>query len=102
MTLGDVYVRSGETDDGLSLLAAATESAPTAVLEGRCRRQYAGALREVGNATEALAELRRATTCFSSVEAGVRARKTALDALELARELGDVDAVNALKARLVR
>ncbi|POG55980.1 tetratricopeptide repeat protein [Haloferax marisrubri] len=102
MTLGDVYVQSGETDDGRSLLKTAIESAPTAVLEGRCRRQYAGALCETGNASEALAELRRATACFSSVEAGVRARKTALDALELARELDDDEAVGALEAQLVQ
>ncbi|MGB9956891.1 tetratricopeptide repeat protein [Haloferax prahovense] len=102
VTLGDVYVRSGETDDGISLLRTAIESAPTAVLEGRCRRRYATALCETGDVSDALAELRRAAACFSSVGAGVRARKTALDALELAHELGDDDAVSALEQRLVR
>ncbi|AKU07778.1 hypothetical protein ABY42_08475 [Haloferax gibbonsii] len=102
VTLGEVYVRSGETDDGTSLLRTAIESAPTAVLEGRCRQQYATALCETGDVSDALAELRRAAACFSSVEAGVRARKTALDALELAHELGDDDAVSALEQRLVR
>ncbi|KAB1187215.1 MULTISPECIES: tetratricopeptide repeat protein [Haloferax] len=86
---GLVLVADGAVDDGLDYLETAVELAPTKILEGRWLRHLGDVLRTVGRPADALAAFERAVECFSSVEAGVRARETALDALELAKELGD-------------
>nr|WP_233512019.1 tetratricopeptide repeat protein [Haloferax sp. Atlit-12N] len=99
---GHARTRAEQIENGVHQLETAVDLAPTGVSEGRCRRLCAGAHRTAGECATALDELRRAAACFSSVEAGVRARKAALDALELAHELGDDDAVSALEQRLVR
>ncbi|ELZ80827.1 hypothetical protein C455_05182 [Haloferax larsenii JCM 13917] len=97
---GLVLVAEGDIDRGIDYLETGVETAPTAALEGRVRLHLADALQSAGRDADVLGQLEQATECFSVVNAGVRAQKTALRGVELAQSLGDDETEAALKVHL--
>ncbi|KTG30712.1 hypothetical protein AUR66_06595 [Haloferax profundi] len=91
---GLALVEDGAVADGLDHLETAVELAPSSALEGRYLCELADALESVDRPADALDKLERAVEQFSAVDAGVRARKTALQALELAEEIDDEPSVD--------
>ncbi|WP_416839976.1 tetratricopeptide repeat protein [Haloferax sp. DFSO52] len=100
VALGCALVETGDIARGLAHLEEAADVAATTELEGRCRTQFADALRSTGQPDEALDQLRRAVDCFSAVEADLRARESILEALEIARDVSDDAAVTEFESRL--